>query len=91
MKQYKVKKASGLILGILNKFKSTGWTSAWNTIYLRPDQINNKQLIKHEQCHAMQMQRDGKLWMVTKYTYYLVKYGYKNNPYEIEAREVEHK
>jgi len=91
MKQYKVVKAKGFILYALKKLKFIGWTSAWNVIYLHPNYIDIKSLIKHEQCHAMQMQRDGKLWMITKYTYYLIKYGYRNNPYEIEARLAEYK
>ena len=91
MKPYKVVKATGLILYVLNKLDCIGWTSAWNVIYLHPDYIDSNSLIKHEQCHAMQMQRDGKLWMITKYTYYLIKHGYRNNPYEIEAREAESK
>ena len=35
------------------------------------------------------MQRDGKLVYLIKYTYWLIRYGYLANPYEIEARAAE--
>ena len=44
-------------------------------------------LYKHESCHIMQVKRDGRLKFICKYLYYNIKYGYYNNPYEIEARQ----
>jgi hypothetical protein len=35
------------------------------------------------------MQRDGKLIYLIKYTYWLLRFGYWNNPYEVEARAAE--
>lgn len=40
---------------------------------------------KHEHCHIKQVLREGRLKFIVKYLYYNIKYGYKNNPYEIEA------
>lgn len=40
---------------------------------------------KHEHCHIKQVRREGRLKFIIKYLYYNIKYGYKNNPYEIEA------
>lgn len=48
---------------------------------------NDKKLLAHELVHVMQVQRDGWLHFYLKYLYYHAKYGYKNNPYEIEARD----
>lgn len=42
-------------------------------------------LYKHESCHIMQVKRDGRLKFICKYLYYNIRYGYYNNPYEIEA------
>ena len=39
--------------------------------------------------HIEQVKRDGRLKFIVKYLFYNIKYGYKNNPYEIEAREAE--
>lgn len=47
----------------------------------------SESLYKHESCHIMQVQRDGRLKFICKYLYYNIKYGYYNNPYEIEARK----
>ena len=44
-------------------------------------------LYKHESCHIQQVKRDGRLKFICKYLYYNIKYGYYNNPYEIEARQ----
>lgn len=90
-KRFKVVAASGISLWFLNCLGFSGWTSIWGRIYVLPSHINNTRLIRHEQAHAKQIQRDGYLWQPIKYTYYLVRYGYKNNPYEIEARNEEDK
>lgn len=41
----------------------------------------------HEQTHFAQIKREGRLKFCIKYLYYNLRYGYRNNPYEIEARE----
>ena len=66
-----------------------GWTSYWNTIYLDPTHINDERLIRHEMTHINQMQQDGKFIFTCKYMFWSIKYGYWNNPYEIEARKRE--
>lgn len=81
-----IKPASGLILFYMNLCGFDGWTSLWNTIYLKPEYITNEGLIRHEQAHLAQMQRDGKLVYMIKYLWWNVTKGYLNNPYEIEAR-----
>ena len=42
----------------------------------------------HEVCHIAQVKREGRLKFICKYLYYNIKYGYKNNPYEVEARKL---
>ena len=66
-----------------------GWTSFWNVIYLDPDHMDDDKLIRHEMKHIEQIQEQGRLKFAVKYTYYTMRYGYWNNPYEIEARESE--
>jgi hypothetical protein len=66
-----------------------GWTSFWNVIYLDPDHMDDEKLIRHEKKHIEQIQEQGRLKFAVKYTYYTMRYGYQNNPYEIEAREAE--
>jgi hypothetical protein len=66
-----------------------GWTSFWNVIYLDPDHMDDEKLIRHEKKHIEQIQEQGRLKFAVKYTYYTMRYGYRDNPYEIEAREAE--
>lgn len=67
-----------------------GLTSFWGTIYfMTEDDFKNVRLVKHEMKHVEQMEKEGIFKFLVKYNYYWFKYGYKNNPYEIEAREAE--
>lgn len=43
--------------------------------------------IAHENRHKEQYARDGVVCFLCKYVWYLIRYGYKNNPYEVDARE----
>ena len=43
-------------------------------------------LIAHEACHVKQWTTIGLFKFPMMYLYYLVKFGYLDNPYEIEAR-----
>ncbi len=48
-------------------------------------------LFRHELEHVYQVQKEGWFKFHLKYLYYLVRYGYKNNPYEIKACKVQTK
>lgn len=45
-------------------------------------------LKQHEDVHKAQMRRQGWIIFIVKYFYWLFKYGYYNNPYEVEARRI---
>jgi hypothetical protein len=45
----------------------------------------SQEMLDHEAVHFEQMDRDGTFTFVVKYLYYWVRFGYDNNPYEIEA------
>jgi hypothetical protein len=47
-------------------------------------------LFRHELEHVYQQIRDGRFRFYLKYFYYQIRYGYKKNPYEVEARERQH-
>jgi hypothetical protein len=55
-------------------------------IYILEEHLNNKVLVKHELAHARQIKEEGVIKFYLKYLYYTLRYGYKNNPYEIDAR-----
>jgi len=84
-----IKTASGPILWYMKRCGLHGWTSFWGAIYLAPGYKMHQGLIRHERKHLEQMQRDGKLVYLIKYSFWLLRYGYKMNPYEVEARAAE--
>ena len=43
-------------------------------------------LIKHELVHVKQVQRLGWFKFYFLYLWYSIRYGYENNPFEVEAR-----
>lgn len=57
--------------------------------YIEKDAVINPKILKHEQQHLNQIEKEGSWKFVFKYLFYLLKYGYTNNPYEIEARQAE--
>jgi hypothetical protein len=81
-----VKTATGLILWFLLKSGALAVTMPWKTIYCRPGCEGYLDLLAHEQVHVKQIERDGPWLWAIKIFWYLLRYGYKNSPYEIEAR-----
>jgi hypothetical protein len=55
----------------------------------RPEEVTDR-LFRHEMEHIYQVQREGWFKFYVKYLYRNIKYGYKQNPYEVEARAVHH-
>jgi len=80
-----VKTASGIIAAYMRFMGYRGWTSFWSTVYVLPGSETDARLLRHEQCHLMQIERDGRLLFAVKYSWYALRYGYAKNPYELEA------
>lgn len=63
------------------------------TIYLynisKVEILNNKNLLCHELTHILQWKRKGILRFSILYLWYSMKYGYYQNPFEVEARNRE--
>lgn len=81
--------ANGLLAWLMRRAGFLGWTSFWNVVYVLPGHEQNARLLRHERCHLEQIERDGRLLFSIKYLWWLFRYGYRNNPYEIEARAAE--
>lgn len=58
-------------------------------IFILAERINEAPLIKHEQAHWQQAQRMGVLRWYVIYLWNNLRYGYRDNPLEIEARAAE--
>ena len=67
---------------------SAAITMPWQTIYCLPGREGDDTLFAHERWHLIQISRDGALTWTVKAFWYLLRYGYRNSPYEIEAREI---
>ena len=85
----KIKTAKGPLAWLMRRAGFAGWTSFWNTVYVLPGHEHDQRLLRHERCHLEQIERDGRLLFSVLYLYWLWRYGYRNNPYEIEARAAE--
>jgi hypothetical protein len=54
----------------------------------RKEDISDR-LFRHELEHIYQVRREGWLKFYIKYLYYQIRLGYRNIPYEVEARAVQ--
>lgn len=60
-------------------------TMPWRRIYIVGSRIHDKRLRRHEMIHIEQMERDGSVVFSAWYLWWIVRYGYWRNPYEVEA------
>jgi len=67
------------------------FSAAKDQIAVSPDIAAHINLIPHELAHHYQASREGSAEFDRKYDEYTETYGYLNNPYEVEARELEMK
>ena len=65
-----------------------GITLPWG-IYLLREQLGNERLIRHELAHVAQIRRYGVVGFYARYIALWLRHGYRNHPFEIEAREAE--
>ena len=57
--------------------------------YILEEHINNERLRKHELQHLKQANDMGGVKFYLIYLWYSVRYGYLNNPLEVDARNAE--
>ena len=60
-------------------------TMPWRSIYVLAPYLECPILRTHERVHVWQMDRDGTVRFCVLYLWYQIRYGYRGNPYEIEA------
>ena len=77
-------------LAFINRSKRYAITLGQTAYYSvsKEEVETNPKWIAHENHHKVQWKRDGIIKFALKYLWYQIRYGYKNNPYEVEAREV---
>lgn len=57
----------------------------WKRIAILPEWLDHQTLRKHELIHCEQIDRHGPVWFSVLAISYLLWYGYKRSPFEIEA------
>ena len=83
----KAKKANFLVALWLKGWGYKGITLPPFGVYILKEDMDDQELVRHELIHWDQYKRMGLIKFYTTYFYYSVRYGYKKNPMEIEARE----
>jgi len=82
-------KANSLWTWFLNRCGFLAFAAPWGEIYVLDQYTDNRIIVAHEFVHLLQMRKDGHIRFAIKYLYYLFKYGYVKNPYEVEARSLQ--
>jgi hypothetical protein len=62
----------------------------WPWMWIKAAHVSTR-LFRHELEHCYQIARLGRLRFYVTYLFYSVRYGYKRNPFEVEARKAEMK
>lgn len=60
-------------------------TMPWGRVYYLPEALADPHLWQHECVHLEQIKRDGVILFSIRYLWWCVRYGYRQNPYEVEA------
>jgi len=84
-----VKTAPRWLAWFLTKFGYKAITLPPWGIFAVPACVNYEWLKKHEECHWAQYKRMGFVKYYATYIFYHFKYGYWDNPMEVEARKAE--
>lgn len=84
-----IRTATGPIKAFMRLCKFKGWTSFWGVVYLMPGWEGYPPLIRHEAKHLEQIERLGRLRFALAYLWELLRRGYWNNRFEVEARAAE--
>jgi hypothetical protein len=75
----------GKLLAFINRLPQYAITLRQTTYYSVAQAQVSIQWRKHEDHHKVQWREEGTIKFLIKYLWYSLRYGYKNNPYEVEA------
>ena len=81
-----IRTAVGVIRWYLKRTGFAGITLPPWGVYILAERLTDERLVRHEQVHWEQYKRMGALKFYVVYIGYSLRYGYQNNPMEIEAR-----
>lgn len=85
-KNVRLKIAGPWLDALMRHLKCWGITMPWRTAYIGSHR--DPKVMRHELVHLAQIRRDGDVTFWTKYLWSSLRYGYRANPYEIEADRI---
>lgn len=83
--RHTVIEAKGFWRWLLNLLGLVAIVMPWRRVYILAEWIDNPIIRRHELVHIEQIDRDGAVRFSVKYLWWLLRYGYSQNPYELEA------
>ena len=84
-----IRPAPGLVRWFLRTFGYGGITLPPLGVYILAERLGEDRLRRHEMAHWAQYQRMGAIRFYVTYLWFNLRYGYRNNPMEVEARSAE--
>ncbi|PQA44686.1 hypothetical protein C5O18_04780 [Amnimonas aquatica] len=82
----KIRTAPGLLLSLMSLLGKSGLATPWDIIYVVPGRHRDRRLIAAKMKRIEQIERRGLLLFMITYVLLLFRHGYRNHPYEVEAR-----
>ena len=77
--------AAGFMRRVLITLNLAAIVMPWRTIYILRPWYHSVVIRQHELVHIAQIERDGAVWFTLRYLWWTLRYGYSDNPYELEA------
>ena len=77
--------ATGLVEWLLRRLGFCAVTTPWSSVYILWEWSARRDVYAHEAVHLEQIKRYGPVRFTVLYLFWLLRYGYQNNPMEIEA------
>jgi hypothetical protein len=92
--EIKIKENSWLAKLASKKLGTNNCAIVWKqTVHLynasKGELLQNEAWLRHELAHVTQWKQHGTWRFLLKYSWYSIRFGYYNNPFEIEARHAE--
>ena len=84
-----IRRAHGLIAWCLRRAGFGGICLPPFGIFILPERFYEKPLLRHEMAHWLQAKRMGLVRFYSFWLFYTLRYGYRDNPLEVEARAAE--
>jgi len=78
--------ARGLLRWFLERSRFDGIAIPPFGVWIEPMHFNDAGLIRHELRHLEQAREMGVFRWYATYVWYTLRYGYRNNPLEVDAR-----